>query len=170
MRVRVSIAVLLAATWLVACSKPAASSASSDQPSAPTEPASAPSQPTPADIKAALADLPPAYQSADVDNGEAKFALCKSCHTANDGGSDMIGPNLYGVFGRKAGTRPGFSYSDSMKAAGYAWDADHLDKWLTNPAATIPGTKMTFAGLPDAKDRADVIAYLKVATTPRKTS
>jgi cytochrome c len=77
----------------------------------------------------------------------------------------MTGPNLWGVFGRRAGSLDSFAYSDGLKAAGYNWDVEHLDKWITDPRATIPGTKMTFFGIKDAKDRTDVIAYLKAQTT-----
>ena len=73
----------------------------------------------------------------------------------------MVGPNLWGVFGRKAGSVASFNYSDGMKAAGFTWDAAQIDKWIENPPALITGTKMTYAGMKDAKDRIDVIAYLK---------
>lgn len=117
--------------------------------------------------KAALvAQLPAAYQGADLSNGEAKFAVCRSCHTASQGGEDMTGPNLWGIFGRKAGSEPGFSYSDDMKAAGWIWDADRINKWITNPRGVLPGTKMTFIGMPSATDRRDVIAFLKTQTSP----
>ena len=78
----------------------------------------------------------------------------------------MTGPNLYGVFGRKAGTQPGFAYSDAAKQAAITWDAAHIDSWITDPRAVLPGTKMSFVGLKDPKDRTDLIAYLKVATSP----
>jgi cytochrome c len=158
-----------AAALLSACGKPASSG--SDQPSAPAEPASAPAASAPltdAQKKAALADLPAAYQTADLDNGQAKFALCKSCHTAIEGGGDMTGPNLYGVFGRKAGSKTGFSYSDALKASGITWDADKINTWITNPKALVPGTKMTYIGMEDPKDRTDLVAYLKTITTPAK--
>ena len=61
-----------------------------------------------------------------------------------------------------------FKYSDGLKAAGFTWDAAHIDQWITNPRAVIPGTKMSFAGVKDAKDRADLIAYLKTETSPPK--
>lgn len=142
---------------------------SAPPPSAPaTTPAQAPPAPpgpTPEQIAAALATLPAPYNAGDVDNGHAKFALCMACHTVAAGGPNMTGPNLHGIFGRKAGTAPGFSYSDALKAAGWTWDAEHLDNWLSGPAKVLPGTKMTFAGLPNPKDRIDVIAYLKVAST-----
>jgi cytochrome c len=69
------------------------------------------------------------------------------------------------VFGRKAASLDSFAYSDGLKAAGYSWDVERLDKWITDPRAMIPGTKMTFFGIKDPKDRTDVIAYLKVQTT-----
>jgi cytochrome c len=115
--------------------------------------------------KALLAALPAAYQTADLDNGQAKFALCQSCHTVAQGGTAMTGPNLWGVFGRKAGSAPGFTYSDGLKASGIVWDAASLDKWITNPRGDVAGTKMTYLGMESAKDRADTIAYLKTVTT-----
>ena len=120
---------------------------------------------TDAQKKALVAQLPAAYQAADLSNGEAKFALCRSCHTTSPGGDDMTGPNLSGVFGRKAGSKASFTYSDDMKNAGWTWDADRINTWITNPKAVLPGTKMTFIGLPDANDRRDVIAFLKVQTS-----
>ncbi len=170
MRIGTSAMVILAATSLLAaCGKSGGSSnASADQPSAPSEPASAPATLTDAQKKALVAELPAAYQSADLDAGQAKFALCKSCHTAIKDGGDMTGPNLHGVFGRKAGSKPGFAYSDALKASGITWDADKLNQWLTNPKALVPGTKMTFIGLQDPKDRTDLIAYLKtIASDPK---
>ena len=166
MRVHPSVP-LIAALGLVACGKPAAQSdqaASSTNAPAPTE-AATPAAPTDAQKKAMLATLPAAYQAADLDNGQAKFALCQSCHTVVQGGPAMTGPNLWGIFGRKAGSSPDFSYSDGMKAYGIVWDADHLEKWITNPRAVIAGTKMTYLGMENAKDRIDTIAYLKTVTS-----
>jgi cytochrome c len=119
-----------------------------------------PPAPTPAEAAARVAALPAPYSAADPQQGHVVFARCQICHSAAPGGADMIGPNLSGVIGRKAGSRPGFSYSDGMKAAGFVWTPQRIDTWLTNPRAMVPGTKMSFAGLSDAKDRADVIAYL----------
>jgi cytochrome c len=129
-----------------------------------TPPAAAPTL-TDAQKKALVAQLPAAYQAADLSNGEAKFALCRSCHTTAPGGDDMTGPNLWGIFGRKAGSKASFTYSDDLKNAGWTWDADRIDKWITNPRAVLPGTKMTFIGMPDANDRRDVVAFLKVQTS-----
>jgi cytochrome c len=127
--------------------------------------------PTPAPVltdaqkKALVAQLPAAYQVADLSNGEAKFALCRSCHTTSPGGDDMTGPNLWGIFGRQAGSKAGFTYSDDLKNAGWTWDADRINQWITNPHAVLAGTKMTFIGMPDANDRRDVVAFLKVQTS-----
>ena len=114
--------------------------------------------------KAAVAALPAPYNTADIAHGKALFAQCRSCHTAVEGGSDMVGPNLYGVFGRVAGSKEKFNYSPALKSAGFTWDAEHLDAWLKDPRGYLPGAKMTFAGLPEEKDRIDVIAYLKTET------
>jgi cytochrome c len=143
--------VILAAAALSACG-----------PKSVTVDADAPREPTPAEKQALLAALPAPYNTGDLQNGEMRFALCRSCHTITPGGPNMTGPNLYGVFGRKAGTHPNFSYSQAVRDAGFTWDAAHLDQWLTNPRGFLPGAKMSFAGLRDEKDRVDLIAYLKV--------
>jgi len=145
-------------------SSSSSSSSSSTTTTTTTTPPAAPAL-TDAQKAALVAQLPAAYQGADLSNGEAKFAVCRSCHTLGQGGEDMVGPNLWGIFGRKAGAEPGFSYSDDMKAAGWTWDADRIDKWITNPRGVLAGTKMTFIGLPDANDRRDVVAFLKVQTS-----
>jgi cytochrome c len=111
-----------------------------------------------------LEALPAPYNSGDLANGKKVFAICKSCHTLVPGGANMTGPNLYGMFGRKPGTAEGYKYSDVVKAATFTWDAEHLDQWLASPKTFMPGTKMTFMGVKDAKDRVDLIAYLKVET------
>ncbi len=122
------------------------------------------STPPPANANALLAALPAPYNAADLVNGEARFSLCKSCHTIVAGGANMTGPNLYGVVGVKAASKAGFNYSDALKAKGLTWDPATLDQWLAGPQAFVPGTKMSFPGLKDATDRRDVIGYLKVAS------
>ena len=120
--------------------------------------------PSAEDTARLLASLPPPYNTADLANGQRQSALCRACHTFTEGGPDLTGPNLHGVFGRKIGTKPGFAYSEPAKAAGFVWDAEHLDQWLANPQTFMPGTKMTFLGIKAPKDRDDLIAYLKVQT------
>jgi cytochrome c len=115
--------------------------------------------------RAALAALPAPFSGADLKNGEAQFSLCRSCHTIIKGGANMTGPNLYGVYGRAAGGAADFSYSDALKSKGLHWDAATLDQWLTSPQTFVPGTKMSFVGLKDDKDRRDVIGYLALASS-----
>ncbi|RZJ39909.1 MAG: cytochrome c family protein [Brevundimonas sp.] len=119
---------------------------------------------TPEQKAVLLAALPAPYDQGNLENGRRVFARCRSCHTVTEGGPNMTGPNLYGVFGRQAGTAPNYTYSAAVKNAGFAWDAEHLDHWLENPHTFLRGTKMSFAGLPEAADRRDVIAWLKVET------
>ncbi|NJC42682.1 cytochrome c [Brevundimonas alba] len=147
--------IALAGVCLVSCSQ-------GDNAAAPS--ASARPAPTEAEKAALLAALPAPYNQADLDNGRRVFARCRSCHTINEGGSNMTGPNLYGVFGRQAGGHPNYNYSTAVKQAGFAWDAERLDHWLENPRTFLKGTKMSFPGIPDAADRRDVIAFLKVET------
>lgn len=99
--------------------------------------------------------------AADAAAGE-KFAKvqCGICHTF-DAGKNKIGPSLFGVVGRKAGTAEGFSYSEANKSSGLTWDTATLDKYLTKPSAVVPGTKMAYAGIKDDGKRADVIAFLE---------
>jgi cytochrome c len=125
---------------------------------------------TPAQVKALVATLPAPYNTGEPEAGKADFTQCAACHTTVEGGPNMTGPNLYGIFGRKAGSGPDYAYSDALKAAGWTWDAARIDKWITNPHAVLPDTKMTFVGLPDPKARLDVIAYLKGATSPAPAS
>lgn len=122
------------------------------------------SQPSADDTAKLLAALPAPYNAADLLNGQRQSALCRSCHTLTDGGPNLTGPNLHGVFGSKAGSKPGYAYSAAIKAAGFTWDAAKLDQWLADPKGFMPGTKMTFLGIRDAKDRIDLIAFLKVQT------
>ncbi|CAN5190118.1 cytochrome c family protein [soil metagenome] len=109
-----------------------------------------------------LAALPAPFAQADLENGGAVFARCRSCHTIVPGAANMTGPNLYGVIGRVAGTHEGFNYSPALKAAGFTWDGDKVEHWLENPRTFLPGNKMTFPGLPDETDRRDVVAFLSV--------
>ncbi len=121
-------------------------------------------QPSAEETAKLLASLPAPYNTANLANGQRQSALCRACHTFTEGGPDLTGPNLHGVFQRKSGAKPGFAYSEVIKNAAFAWDAEHLDQWLANPQTYMPGTKMTFLGLKKPEDRRDLIAFLKVQT------
>lgn len=102
--------------------------------------------------------------SADPAKGEGVFKKCASCHTINQGGANGIGPNLFGIMGQPIGKHAaGFAYSADLAAKGGNWDFTAMNEWLTNPKKFAAGTKMTFAGLPSAEDRAAVIAYMQSA-------
>lgn len=88
------------------------------------------------------------------------FGICRSCHSIEKG-QTIIGPSLVGVYGTKAGDIPGYDFSPALKASGLVWNDATLDKWLTNPVALVPGTRMGYAGQPDPAKRAAIIAYLK---------
>lgn len=96
----------------------------------------------------------------DAAKGKIAFLTCQTCH-AIDVGVNKIGPSLHAVVGRKAGTIAGFNYSAANKNSGITWSEAKLFQYLENPQRVVPGTKMTFAGYPEAQKRADVIAYLK---------
>ncbi|RVT41779.1 c-type cytochrome [Sphingobium algorifonticola] len=98
--------------------------------------------------------------SADVAAGEKVFGKCAACHTVNQGGANGIGPNLYGIVGKPHASIAGFAYSDALKSVSGNWTFEALDAWLKSPRAYADGTKMTFAGLGNGVDRANVIAYL----------
>lgn len=108
---------------------------------------------------ASLALSSAAYAAGDVAAGKSVFNKCAICHTASPG-KNSLGPTLFGVVGRPSASAAGYSYSEAMKAANKTWDEATLDAYLTDPKAMVPGTKMTFAGLPKAEDRANLIAYL----------
>ena len=99
--------------------------------------------------------------TADPAKGADVFKKCSACHTVAQGAANGLGPNLYATVGEAIATgKGGFAFSDALKAKGGKWDFDNLNAWLTNPRAFASGTKMTFAGLPNAQDRANVIVYL----------
>jgi cytochrome c len=96
----------------------------------------------------------------DAAAGEKVFALCRSCHVLDEG-VNRVGPSLHKVVGRASGSVAGFSYSDANKNSGVTWTTDVLFKYLEDPKAFMPGTKMAFPGIKDAQDRANLVAYLE---------
>jgi cytochrome c len=114
----------------------------------------------------AAATVPLAFglPAGDAARGERIYSRCFACHAID---RDRTGPRHAGLFGRSAGGVPGFAYSAALKkagASGLIWNDDTLDKFLQNPTKFVPGTRMTYAGIKDDQERADLIAYLKAAT------
>lgn len=103
--------------------------------------------------------------SASVDRGAQISKQCQICHNLQEGQGPKVGPDLYGVVGRQVASVAGFNYSAPLKAKGGTWTFDALNKWLTKPSADVPGTAMTFAGIANEKQRADVIAYLNTLSS-----
>ena len=103
-----------------------------------------------------------AVETGDPALGKKVFAKCQACHSL-EAGKNKVGPTLHGLMGRASGSEADFNYSDAMKNAHLTWNPETLDKYLTKPKEVVPGTKMTFPGLPKEKDRADLITYLEQA-------
>ncbi len=106
-----------------------------------------------------------ALQQGDPVRGEKLFRACRNCHSLSPDGGNIVGPGLYGLFNRKAGTYPGYNYSKALKSADFRWNETTLDKlFALGPNVFTPGSKMPLQEMPDPRDRADLIAYLKRAT------
>jgi cytochrome c len=99
-----------------------------------------------------------ALTAGDATAGEAVYSRCLACHSLE---VNRTGPKHCGLLGRRAGSAPGFDYSPAMKRSKLVWNEKTLERFLADPLKTVPGTAMTYAGVPDAKERADLIAYLK---------
>lgn len=123
------------------------------------EAAAAPAKP------AEIEPVTPLLAKANVTAGQTTFKQCLVCHNDQKGGANHIGPNLWGVVGRKKASEPGFDYSEAMKKFATqqpdTWTYEEINKFIAGPRERVPGTKMTFAGLPNVQDRANVIAYLR---------
>jgi len=111
---------------------------------------------------AAAAEQPIAHflQTADAGRGAAAFRKCTACHNADQGGANGTGPNLWGSMGNRIAHRADYSYSDALRGHGGNWDWDSMSAWLRSPRAFAAGTKMTFAGLSDPQERADILLFL----------
>ncbi len=116
--------------------------------------------PEPAAEEAPAADVAFADLTGDAAAGETVFAQCRTCHLLEEG-KNGVGPSLYNIIGREAGSIEGFNYSDANASSGITWTEDVMFEYLEAPRDYIPGTRMAFPGLKDAQDRADVIAYLQ---------
>ena len=114
-----------------------------------------------APVEEALPDWGTVLPKADLAAGKDVSTRCEQCHDLSKGGPDKIGPNLWGVVGRARASRASFSYSSAMASNHDVWDFDKLFRYLKSPQTMVPGTKMTFAGLPSAAQRINLIAYLR---------
>jgi cytochrome c len=110
-----------------------------------------------------IAGAPPGA-AADVEAGRAVFNRCRICHTLEAGGRSGAGPNLHGLFGRRAGSVARFAYSPALKNSGIVWDETTLATYLRDPKRSIPGTRMAFPGIASDQEMADLLAYLRQAT------
>lgn len=126
---------------------------------APADKGAAPAGPAP---------IAPLMAAADAEAGKGAAKACAACHSFDKGGANKVGPNLYGVLGGPKGHIAGFGYSEALVKTGGQWSYDELNKFLYDPKAYAPGTKMTFAGIKKDADRANVIAYLRsLADSPQ---
>jgi len=123
-----------------------------------TATAAAPAQATVVEQGPSLAEL---MATASAEKGQKIFKKCKACHSADNGGRNLVGPNLWNIVGRARASHEGYSYSDAMKAKGGTWTYEDLFTFLKKPKNFVPGTKMGFAGLKKPGDRAALLAYLR---------
>lgn len=101
--------------------------------------------------------------AADIEAGKAVYQRCKVCHSVEAGRASPLGPNLHGVFGRKAGSAAGYKYSEAIQISGIVWDDASLARFLRDPKDTVPGNRMAFPGVKDDKQLDDLLAYLHEA-------
>ena len=165
-RWRRGVAALVVLGMLAACDTVAPPSV--ETPSAPVATASAAPQAAqfdPGPIRTAAEYLAePGFAGADISRGQLLSLACAACHTFGAAGGTLVGPNLNGVFGRRAASVAGFDYSPALASSGLVWTPVSLEAWLREPASFVAGTKMAFTGYRSPDDRRDLIAYLLQAT------
>ncbi len=114
-----------------------------------------------ATLATALVLVASTAQAGDAARGKVVFGQCSGCHTTVANTADSMGPNLFGVVGRKAGSKSGYPYSDAMKSAGFSWSHDKLKAYVMKPEAVVPGSNMFFTGITNPTQAEDVVAYLE---------
>ena len=121
-------------------------------------------------LAAGIAPAARAQEAGDAEAGRRVFAQCRACHLIDNSTRNGVGPNLYGIWGRRAGLREGFRYSANLQeraAAGLTWDEATLRAYVANPKAVLPQGSMTFAGLRNPEQIKNLMAYLQEATRPQ---
>jgi len=113
---------------------------------------------------AGASDLDARLAAANLKRGQLLYMVCKACHDVEAGLPHKVGPNLHGMFGRKAGTAEGFKYTDALVKSGLVWTPETMDAWLKQPGAIVPGNGMAFAGIANDADRASLIAWLMASS------
>lgn len=140
------------------------SEASNGQPETTAQTSAPATEPT-ATVQAPATDAAPAPdQGALLRKGKIVYLRCRSCHTMDEGGLHLTGPNLHGLFGATAGQKEGYAFSDPLANSNIIWEAETLDAWLKQPSAYVEGNRMVFAGLPKTEDREALIVYLREET------
>lgn len=152
------ILIMVATFALVSCGKSETDAASGEADKSPALTAASLGEQSVLSPKEYLAQ--DSYASADTARGEALSMQCRACHTLEQGGPPIVGPNLFGFFGTMAGSNAEYIYSDVLAASGFVWTPRALDGWLAEPYLFLPGNRMTFPGLINESDRNAVIAYL----------
>ncbi len=102
----------------------------------------------------------PAYAGADLERGRSLYLQCRACHTIEEGGSNLAGPNLRGIFASRAGAVEDFPYSEALRQADFVWTPRAMDAWITNPWLFLPGNRMSYGGMRRPEDRRDLIAWM----------
>jgi cytochrome c len=165
-----SVVVAVLIVGLGACAQEPESPASAPSgtgaaPAAGGAPAPAAEAPAEAVGVSGASDIEARLANADTKMGQRQYIFCQACHTVEAGGMNKVGPNLHGIIGSPAGKAEGFVYSAALAESGLTWDLATLDRWIESPNSVAPGTTMVFAGVADAGQRADLIAYLVEATS-----
>lgn len=107
----------------------------------------------------------PPYAEADLERGRTLYLQCRACHTIEEGGRNLAGPNLYGTFGKQVAADPEFPYSDALRQADFVWTPRAMDAWITSPWLFLPGNRMSYGGMHRPEDRRDLIAWMLQASS-----